>query len=156
MVSTNRPRSVFDPRNWTSSSSAVIRWRLALERQQRRAHPIFVRILRRHPTRELLPTAAPDEDTVVRRSVDSPRLVVAPHTVKMREHESTQLAIDAHGRMLRRFVHDSGHRAEPPGPVSLTGRSTQRRPPGGPSAFSSGGVAWREYRRVEQDGQAQK
>src|ERR1700737_1037698 len=25
MVSTNRPRSVFDPRNWTSSSSAVIR-----------------------------------------------------------------------------------------------------------------------------------
>jgi hypothetical protein len=68
---------------------------LVLEREERRPQQILVRILGRHPARELLPAAAPDADTVPRGTGQARGGSAWTRARAMREHEATKLRVDS-------------------------------------------------------------
>ena len=54
-----------------------------------------LRLLGRHPARELLPSAALDEETIARRCGQAHIGSPSPRALSMREHESAKLGVDA-------------------------------------------------------------
>jgi hypothetical protein len=92
-----------------------------------------LRLLGRHPARELLPSAALDEETIARRRGQAHIGSPSPRALSMREHESAKLgvagppgtvALHMDGRLPRGPTPRRGTDSESAPPQSIGGRCT--------------------------------